>query len=213
MTSHPARFRRPAAGFTLIELLVAISLMAVLAVLGWRGLDSVLASRERIVEASDGLRALSVGFTQMEEDLRRSWAVRLLNLGQPSIGFVLLETDGPPALQVTREQLAGSGVPQLQRVVYRLRDGNLERGFGPWGLPQAGEGSAQTEPPMVWQPLLAQVQNLHMRGWIGGQGWLPAGALVLRPGTPPPSAPITGVEVLVERTSGERVLRVFSVKD
>lgn len=213
MTSRPAQGRAPAAGFTLIELLVAISLMAVLAVLGWRGLDSVLSSRERIVEASDGLRAMSVGFTQIEEDLRRSWVVRLLNLRQPSLGFVLVDPDGPPALQLTREQLAGSGVPQLQRVVYRLREGVLERGFGPWGIPPPGDGAAQPEPPMVWQPLLAQVQNLHMRGWIGGQGWLPANALVLRPGTPAPSAPITGIEVLVERTSGERVLRVFAVKD
>jgi general secretion pathway protein J len=32
---------RPASGFTLIELLVAISLMALMAALAWRGLDGM----------------------------------------------------------------------------------------------------------------------------------------------------------------------------
>ena len=64
-------------GFTLLELLIAIALMALLAVLGWRGLDSVLRSRERIAANSDDLRGLSVAFSQLDEDLRRSWVVRL----------------------------------------------------------------------------------------------------------------------------------------
>ncbi len=32
-------------GFTLVELLVAISILAILAVLGWRGLDSIVRAR------------------------------------------------------------------------------------------------------------------------------------------------------------------------
>ena len=78
--SDELRSARGEAGFTLLELLIAVSLMAVLAVLGWRGLESVLTTRDRIVRASDDLRALSVTFTQMEEDLRRAWPVRLLKM-------------------------------------------------------------------------------------------------------------------------------------
>ena len=45
-------------GFTLLEVLIALSLMAVLAVLGWRGLDSVLVTRERLTRSSADLAAL-----------------------------------------------------------------------------------------------------------------------------------------------------------
>lgn len=202
--------RRREAGLTLLELLIAISLMAVLAVLGWRGLDTVLASRVRIVETSDGLRALSAGFAQLDEDLRRAWPVRLLNLAVPSIGFVHPGTDAPPALQLVRELPPGSGVPQLQQVVYRVRDGVFERGFAPWAdVPDAAGAGAS----MVWQPLLRGVANIQMRGWIAGQGWVPASAMVWRPGASVPAAPVTGVEMLVERSSGERLVRIFAVRD
>lgn len=204
--------RRRAAGLTLLELLIAISLMAVLAVLGWRGLDTVLGSRERIVETSDGLRALSVGFAQIDEDLRRAWPVRLLNLALPSIGFVQTTPEGPPALQMLRELPPGSGVPQVQRVIYRLRDGVLERGFAPWGSAPAG-AAAEAAAPMVWQPLVSGVANLQMRGWLAGQGWVPASAMVLRPGAPAAAVPVTGVELLIERVSGERIVRIFAVRD
>lgn len=208
----PCASARRQSGFTLIELLIAISLMAVLAVLGWRGLDSVLMSRERIVAASDGLRGLSVGFAQIDEDLRRAWPLRLLNLPVPVIGFVDQGADGPPAMQVLRELPPGSGPSQVQRVVYRLRDGVFERGFFPWATASAGSQSAVSEETIVWQPLLTGVTQLNMRAWIVGQGWVPASGLVRGGGTAS-SRLVTGLEVLVERGPGERIVRVFAVKD
>lgn len=86
-TRLPCSGRRSARGFTLSELLVAVALLGVLAVLSWRGMDSVLRGRDRIVSASDDLRSLSVAMTQMEEDLRRSWPIRLLGLPEPPISF------------------------------------------------------------------------------------------------------------------------------
>jgi general secretion pathway protein J len=219
--------RRAAAGFTLLELLVAISLMAVLAVLGWRGLDSVLASRERISQASDEVRALSVTFTQMDEDLRRSWPVRLLNLPQPPVAFVAEGANEQPALVLVRELPPGSGGSQLQRVSYRLRDGVLERGFLSLLLPAQGGGSGggmadgsgasagtSAEAQFTWQPLMSGVRGLQMRGWITGQGWVPAAALTSRTGaTAAATGMVTGVEVSIEWREGERVVRIFPVKD
>ena len=200
-------------GFTLIELLVAISLMAVLAVLGWRGLDSVLRSRERVVEASDSLRGLTVGFAQIDEDLRRAWPVRLLNLPVPVIGFAEEGDEGTPAMQLVRELPPASGPTQVQRVVYRLRDGVFERGFAPWTLPSGDRQVGASEAVLLWQPLLSGVTRVQMRAWIGGRGWVPAGALVPRGGAAASILQLTGLEVIVERGSGERYLRIFAVKD
>lgn len=202
---------RRARGFTLIELLIAVALMAVLAMLGWRGLDSVLKGRERITETSDGLRALSVTFTQLEDDLRRSWPTRLLNAGVPAIGFVVEEQGAPPAMHLLRELPPESGQAQLQRVVWRLRGGVLERGFG--GFAMARSDATVPQPPLTWQPLIGGVAAMHVRGWVAGRGWLPSAALIQAGGLPPAQLVITGIEILVERDNGERVLRVFPVRD
>jgi prepilin-type N-terminal cleavage/methylation domain-containing protein len=185
---------RRSGGFTLIELLIAAALLAVLAVLSWRGLDAVLASRQRIVTASDELRSLTLAFAQLDEDLRRSWPVRLLRLTTPSIGFTVSGEQAAATLEMLREASGAAEPTQVQRVAWRLRDGVLERGFGVWVVSPAaggsgfgsggfggprgesdgsGPGAAGTAPgSLVWQPVLANVASLQMQGWIAGQGWV-----------------------------------------
>ena len=184
---------RGARGFTLVELLIAAALMAVLAVLSWRGLDAVLESRRRIVEASDELRSLTLAFSQLDEDLRRSWPVRLLKLQVPSIGFTVAGEQAVATLEVLREATGAAEPTQLQRVAWRLRDGVLERGFGAWTAPApdgyaagglqvasslaAGGADAPTAGGLVWQPILGGVAQLQMQGWVAQQGWIAAEAL------------------------------------
>lgn len=179
-----------AGGFTLIELLVAAALLAVLAVLSWRGLDAVLDSRRRIVAASDELRSLTLAFSQLDEDLRRSWPVRLLRLPVPSIGFTVAGEQAVTTLELLREATGAAEPTQLQRVAWRLRDGVLERGFGAWTAPAADGVAAGASVPrgqtgaeaaatggLVWQPILGGVAQLQMQGWIAPQGWIAAEAL------------------------------------
>lgn len=177
-------------GFTLIELLVAVALMAILAILCWRGLDSVLRSRDRINAASDELRALTAAFTQMDDDLRKSWAVRLLRIpGRQSIRFSQPQSGGPVAMELLRETGSRDERLRLQQVVYRLRDGQLERGFAPFdafasrsadGI--AGPSSSALSVPderMVWQPLLADVVAIEVRVWIDSQrAWISAASSI-----------------------------------
>ena len=219
--------RRRVAGFTLLEVLIAIALMAVLAVLGWRGLDSILVTRERLTRSSDDLKALSVCFTQMEEDLRRAWPVRLLNLATPPIGFsVAGPGDASPPLVLLREPPAGVLAGTVQRVSYRLRAGVIERGFAPWSAVAAEGMPAQSAESLTWQPLVGDVATMRIRGFIAGVGWLDGATLASRPTTVRPSqAPglpvgaqvastlVTGLEVVIERSNGERLSRVFAVKD
>jgi len=174
--------RRQADGFTLIELLIAAALLAVLAVLSWRGLDAVLASRTRIVAASDDLRALTLAFAQVDEDLRRSWPVRLLRLPVPSIGFSVAGEQAAVSLELLREAGAADQPTQVQRVAWRLRGGLLERGFAPWVVPSGDQGAQAAAGGgemggLIWQPVLVGVTELQMQGWIAGQGWVAAEAL------------------------------------
>ncbi len=193
MTRRPTRRSAPRGrgrGFTLIELLVAAALLAVLAVLSWRGLDAVLESRRRIVAASDELRSLTLAFSQLDEDLRRSWPVRLLKLQVPSIGFTVSGERAVATLELLREATGATEPTQLQRVAWRLRDGVLERGFGAWSAPAADgavRGASAALAPagvdataaggLVWQPILGGVAQLQMQGWIAQQGWIAAEAL------------------------------------
>ncbi len=231
-------------GFTLIELLIACALMAVLALLSWRGLDSVLQSRERLVSASDELRSITIAFAQMDEDLLRSWPVQLLRLQEPSLFFGVSGEDNRQSLHLIRE-VNRSGLPtRVQRVVYEVRNQQLVRGFSEYGRAQTGRSSVggNAVQSIVWQPILGGVRSITLRGWVDNRGWLDASNVARTineamqwqrqqeqqqqqasgqglPGRPTPPGnraeelAITGVEIIVERTDGQRFIRVFSVKD
>ena len=58
-----------AAGFTLIELLVAISLMALMAVMSWRGIDGMSRAQTLTQQRGDEVLALQMGLAQWSADL------------------------------------------------------------------------------------------------------------------------------------------------
>lgn len=57
------------AGFTLVELLVALVVMAMLGVMGWRGIDGMARTQTHTQSRSDGVLALQVGLAQWGADL------------------------------------------------------------------------------------------------------------------------------------------------
>ncbi len=203
--------RRGSAGFTLIELLIATTLLAVLALLAWRGLDSVLTSRQRIVAASDELRSMTLAFAQLDDDLRKTWSVRLLRLPTPAINFTVSGEQPAASLLLLRESGRTAEPTQVQQVAWRLRNGVLERGFGAWSVPTvdgvmgqpAARNSAPADAPgraaggldapaadgLVWQPILGRVASMQMQGWIAGQGWVAAESLVGQLTVSQPAAP------------------------
>lgn len=56
-------------GFTLVELLVALFALALLAVLGWRGLDGMVRAQSQLQARADQVLALQVGLAQWTADL------------------------------------------------------------------------------------------------------------------------------------------------
>lgn len=199
--------RERSRGFTLLELLVAVALLSVLAVLGWRGMDSVLRSRDRIVQSSDDLRALSVAFAQLEQDVRGSRAVGLLGLREPAIAFALRGERAQPELALLRETSASRPL-QLQRVRYRLHEHRLERGFSPWTSGTVDPAYSVSAQSLVWQPLLADIDEVQFRAWIASRGWTSAGTLAgdANPGR------VDGLELTIVR-NGERIVRVLAARD
>jgi general secretion pathway protein J len=85
-------------GFTLIELLIAITLMAVLAGLSWRGLDSLMRSRDITQAQVDKTAVLQTVLAQWQADLNAVQAV-------PSITEAGVQWDGR-TLRITRRATA-----------------------------------------------------------------------------------------------------------
>ncbi len=226
------------AGFTLIELLVAVSLMAVLAVICWRGLDSVLRARDSLGVVGDNLKALTVAFTQIDEDLRRSWPMRVVVVGAPTIRIIApsnpgTETSTNLEIELLREGGGALDPVRAERVRYRVKDSKLERGFAPYAL-----GAPAQIAPMIWQQMLADVTQVRYQVWVKGQGWIAAESFVaatnvtgtLKPpsaGAPPggligaaggalgaqAQPEILGVQLELARLGGDVYRRTYSVRD
>ncbi len=62
-------FRRSHRGFTLVELLVAIAVMALMAILSWRGLDGMSRAQTQTLARSDEVLVLQAGLAQWKADL------------------------------------------------------------------------------------------------------------------------------------------------
>jgi prepilin-type N-terminal cleavage/methylation domain-containing protein len=112
--------RHKAAGFTLIELLIALGLMAIFALLAYRGLDSVLrlnsAAQTHDAQAAARLRVI----TQLEADLRQAHSV---SIGAASGAGQTLQ----PSLQLKRRSVDVDGASTTSEVVWALDKGNLTR--------------------------------------------------------------------------------------
>ena len=69
ISSKLSRGSRHCGGFTLIELLVAIAILAVMAVLSWRGLEDMTRAVAQTRQRSDQLLTLQTGLDQWRDDL------------------------------------------------------------------------------------------------------------------------------------------------
>lgn len=161
---RPARPR----GFTLVELLVAISILAMVAVLGWRGLDGIVRARSSLTEQMEATRGMQLAFAQMQSDCEHIPVDGSLLGTRP---YLLFDKD---RLTLVRMVMVENEPTRLEVVSYRVRDGVLLR----------RESSATrnlTELDVLWKaatsdadpaaPVVLQtgITGINVQNWSGGQ--------------------------------------------
>ncbi|MEO8599233.1 MAG: prepilin-type N-terminal cleavage/methylation domain-containing protein [bacterium] len=106
-------------GFTLIELLVAISILAIVAVLGWRGLDGIVRARGALNAELEQTRGLQLAFAQLQSDAEHF--TNATDIGRPTLAA---QDD---RLTLIRSVFADDQPSRLQVVAYSIRNGELIR--------------------------------------------------------------------------------------
>ncbi|CAB3809535.1 hypothetical protein LMG28614_07060 [Paraburkholderia ultramafica] len=220
-TARSERRRRSGArGFTLIELLVAIAILAVIAVLSWRGLDQIIRGRTTITNAMEEERVFAQVFDQMRIDARQA-------ASDDESGQAAISVSGN-TLQIVRQMVLPGTAPRLQVVRYQISNGRVIRYASPplgnaGDLRRALRGSEGEGWTAV--PLMGGVGSISARLYVPGVGWTTqmkdvqsaiTGAdnnlKVPQLGNAPLPRSVTGLEVSVGASSLARpVTRVFLV--
>lgn len=159
-------------GLTLVELLVAISIMAFVAVLGWRGLDSITRARASLNQELEQTRGLQLAFAQLQTD-----CMNVVNAAELD-GRAPVQID-PARITLIRRIQPAAQPGALQLVTYRLRDGLLTREES---QPTRDLTRLEQYAQLVRSPassvtrsqvrLQSGVQAMNLRVWADdGRGW------------------------------------------
>ncbi len=154
-------------GFTLIELMVAITVMSIVAIMGWRGLDSIIRARQTLQANLEQTRGIQLAFAQMESD-----AANVVEAEDvPGLdSFFLGQNDLLLVRRVQDENQPG----RIQIIAYRLREGVLSRSesVATRDLAQLREDwqrfLAQAD-TLTSIPLQSQVAAMSLRSWRQGE--------------------------------------------
>ena len=162
--------RDGARGFTLIELLVAITILAIVAVLGWRGLDSIVRARATLTGDMEQTRGMQLAFAQLQSDCSHIASTAAIPNREP----VVVSQD---RLLLVRTVYADDQPTRLQVIVYRLKDSALTRRESP-ATRDLGELDTMWQAAMsdldAGTPVLLQsgLSSMGLRTWVrNGSGW------------------------------------------
>ena len=150
----------PRQGFTLIEVLVALTLMALLALMSWRGLDAMLRARQNTSVYGDELMRLQTSLAQWQRDLD-------MLVDSPEVGALRWDA---PVLRLVRRSADNSA---WLVVAWRRR---AEGSAATWQRWQSAPLKGRAELLRAWeQALSAGPEDSPSAAGAGGVRLLPLG--------------------------------------
>lgn len=205
ISPRAAPHSRTSTGFTLIELLVAITLMALVSLIAWRGLENVANLRDRLDDNARETDALVRMLGQLERDLTMRAPDMVLQpaTAAQSGGVAVMPRTLPLAVTVHAPDYAADA-PRLhivravgtmpgfwQQVEWWHEDGTLWRAVGE---PAAQYPLPQAQSPT---PVMHAVRRFSVNGWAAQTGWVPL------PRPADVNTPINGVDIIVQLQKGD----------
>lgn len=156
--------KRPQQGLTLIEILVAMSLLAILSVLGYKAFGSLLIARERLMQTGEHWVQLARVFRRVEGDVARLPTEPPPGAQQgsaPQRDRLLLEPDDGGRQRLSLKLFSARYPGGRERITYRGGDGLS------WQAADADGGDAGTTYPLLapgqrvsWEVLLDDGRTL-----------------------------------------------------
>ena len=192
------RLRR-ATGFTLVEMLVAITIMAVLGLIAWRGLDQLIAQRTRLDDSTGDTEQVVRTLSQFERDMSQRVPDALVagrTLPGSSLPFAVdVDTDarGQPRIRVLRARTGGG----TTNVLWSVEGGALVRTTSTTKASGADRVA-----------LLASVSGVGVRVLLAN-GWVDARNLVRSASVLPERG--AAVEFSIDRGAAGRFVRVLAL--
>ena len=114
--------RRTPRGFTLIELLTALSILALLALMSYRGLSAVLDAREHVDREADRWQLIAKFFSRFEQDVQLA-APRPARASAGALPAWPGRVEGTPEPRLEFSRFApAEGAATARRVAYRLNE-------------------------------------------------------------------------------------------
>lgn len=192
-------------GFTLVELLVAITILAVVAVLGWRGLDGIVRARVALTQNLEKMRGMQLTFAQLQNDCARASDGARLRDAVP------LAVEGQRLILV-RNVYADDQPSRMQVVTYRLHNGALTRRESLatrdlaelarlWKIAHDDADATQEV------TLQANAGTMTLRFW-GNNGWRESIADIA-PGVDGSAVNVRGIEVSLQPGGAGTIRKVF----
>lgn len=177
---------RPQRGFTLVELLCALLILSLLAVMSFRGLGTVLDTRDQVAHETEKWQRVAAFLARFQHDLQLS-APRPVRAGSAHFEFGRFA--------------AADGVDAPRRVAYRLNE-RRELELALWAGLEAAPGEEPARYVLLEQVLRFELQYLDAAlAWVGA--WPATGR-----DAPLPRA----VRMRLALATGEELVRVFALQ-
>ncbi len=185
---------RKSDGFTLVEMLVAVSLLGLLGVISWRGLDQVIAMRTRVNDETVEIERIVRTIAQIERDIDMRVADVLMAAPPAASSLPYAISIDADSNQDHRISLFRSRPvsPGAQTVVYSMRSEELVRTVF---IEDSGETTSVA--------MLGDVREFHVRLLLSA-GWVAPNVF-----DETANDRARAIEIAIERAGGERYIRVI----